>query len=91
MILIVVLSVLHSFHRHWLESPACQVTDEELMLIGICHSLVGESDVGENSLLKCNRLGIAVVAQGLMNLTSIHENAGSIPGLARWVRDPALP
>ena len=34
--------------------------------------------------------GVPVVAQGVTNPSSIHEDVGLIPGLAQWVKDPVL-
>ena len=35
--------------------------------------------------------GVPVVAQGVKNPASVHEDRDSIPGLTQWVEDWALP
>ena len=36
------------------------------------------------------KLGVPTVAQRVTNVMSIHEDAGSIPGLTQWIKDLAL-
>ena len=35
--------------------------------------------------------GVPIVAQQVMNPTSIHEDMGLIPALSQWVKDSVLP
>ena len=46
-----------------------------------------QSYSNQNSMV----LGSSYCSTVETNLTSIHEDVGSIPGLSQWVKDPALP
>ena len=54
-------------------------------------NLQGNLELGIFMCFKCVLSGSSHHGSVETNLTIIHEKAGSIPGLAQWVKDPTLP
>ena len=70
-------------------SPLHVILKYRLFNLLVLGKIIGKISMVVKHNLNRAEAGVPVVAQRLTNPTRNHEDVGSIPGLARWVKDLA--